>query len=60
MAEKKYIYATAANGMEVRIPLERYPEWKAAQDKIKAGKAPSGQEAQQIQKQLRSLITGKQ
>ena len=30
--EKKYIYAKAANGMTVRIPAEKYPAWKKAQE----------------------------
>ena len=38
MAEKKYIYATAANGLEVRIPEDKYPQWKKAQDELRAGK----------------------
>ena len=28
--EKAYIYVKAANGIEVRIPKDKYPEWKAA------------------------------
>ena len=53
--EKAYVYATAANGMEVRIPKDKYPEWKAAQDKLRAGeRLPESQTA----KQLASLMKG--
>ena len=53
MAVRNYIYATAANGLEVRIPLEKYPAWKKAQEDLKAGKSPV---SQQTRKQLRSLM----
>jgi hypothetical protein len=56
MAEKKYIYATAANGLEVRIPADRYPQWKAEQDKIKAGQS---KEDRQMQDRLRSVMADK-
>lgn len=36
--EKQYIYATAANGITVRIPAEKYEAWKKAQDEIRAGR----------------------
>lgn len=29
-ARTDYVYATAANGIEVRIPKDKYTEWKAA------------------------------
>ena len=32
----KYIYATAANGLEVRIPEAKYEKWKKYQDSIPA------------------------
>jgi hypothetical protein len=52
---KAYVYVTAANGMEVRIPKDKYPQWKAAQDKLKAGeKLPESQ----TRKQLVSLMKG--
>lgn len=54
--EKKYIYATAANGMEVRIPADRYEQWRKAQDEIRAGSRKS--EAQTAE-QLRSLMEKK-
>ena len=34
---KAYIYATAANGLTVRIPADRFESWKKAQDEIRAG-----------------------
>jgi hypothetical protein len=54
---KEYIYATAANGIEVRIPKDKYPAWKATQDKIRAGEKVEPDP--EIVKQLRSLMTGK-
>ena len=56
MAAKKYIYATAANGLEVRIPADRYPAWKKAQEDLKAGKRKA---SRQTGKQLRSLMEKK-
>lgn len=38
MKEKIYIYTKAANGLMVRIPEDRYEEWKKRQDEIRAGK----------------------
>ena len=55
-AEKTYVYATAANGLEVRIPKDKYPEWKAAQDKLRAGEKSA--DSSQIAKQLASLMKG--
>jgi hypothetical protein len=54
---KNDIYATAANGMTVRIPADKYPQWKATQDKIKAGEKVEPDP--EIVKRLRSLMTGK-
>ena len=53
---KKYIYATAANGLEVRIPADKYPQWKKAQDEIRAGKQNG---KSQTVEQLRSLMEKK-
>lgn len=50
---KKHIYAQAANGLTVRIPAERYPKWKAAQEEIKSGRSKADL---QTRKQLRSLM----
>ena len=50
---KKYVYATAANGLEVRIPLDKYPAWQKAQEEIKAGKRKANPQTAQ---QLRSLM----
>ena len=33
----KFIYATAANGMTVRIPEEQFEAWQKTQDEIRAG-----------------------
>jgi hypothetical protein len=32
MKAREYVYAVAANGLEVRIPKDKYPEWKAAEE----------------------------
>lgn len=37
-SQRSYIYATAANGINVRIPAEKYDEWKEEQDNIRRGK----------------------
>ena len=50
---KKYVYATAANGMEVRIPADKFPEWQKAQEEIKSGKRKASPQTAQ---QLRSLM----
>ena len=50
---QKYIYATAANGLVVRIPADKYPQWKRAQDELRAGKRRSDP---QTVMQLRSLL----
>lgn len=34
---KSYIYDEAANGLTVRIPADRYEQWKKRQDEIRAG-----------------------
>lgn len=49
----KYIYAEAANGLMVRIPLDKYPAWQKAQEEIKAGKRKADPQTAQ---QLRSLM----
>ena len=36
--EKTYIYAEAYNGLTVRVPLDKYKEWKAEQDLYRTGK----------------------
>ena len=33
----EYVYDKAANGMTVRIPADKYPQWKLQQEKLKAG-----------------------
>ena len=38
MMSGRFIYAKAANGLTVRIPLEKFERWKKAQDEIRAGK----------------------
>ena len=53
MAQKKFIYATAANGLTVRVPAERYEQWKKAQEELKAGKSKADP---QMVKQLASLM----
>ena len=54
---KAYIYATAANEMTVRIPKDKYPQWKAAQDKIRAGEKINADP--ETVKHLRSLMEKK-
>ena len=56
MVKQQFIYATAANGLEVRIPADKYPQWKAEQDKIRSGQS---KEDQQMVKQLASLMAKK-
>lgn len=36
--EKMYIYAEAHNGLTVRVPVDRYDEWKKRQEEYKSGK----------------------
>ena len=49
----EYIYTTAANGLTVRIPADRYPQWKEKQDEIRAGKSKVDP---QMTERLRSLM----
>ena len=35
--EKMYIYAEAHNGLTVRVPMDRYDEWKKRQEEYKNG-----------------------
>lgn len=51
--EKQYIYATAANGLEVRIPADKYPQWRKAQEELKSG---ARKEEPQMVKRLASLM----
>ena len=39
MADKKQemVYATAANGMTVRIPADKLEQWQKVQDEMRAG-----------------------
>ncbi len=53
---KKFIYDTAANGLTVRIPADRYEAWKAEQDKIRAGTSKADP---RTVARLRSLMGGK-
>ena len=55
MAEQSFIYATAANGLTVRIPADRYESWKKTQDEIRAG---TYKDDPQTVKQLASLMRG--
>ena len=54
--EETYIYATAANGIEVRIPASSYDSWAAEQEKIRQGKS---QPDQKMLEQLRSILKKK-
>ena len=56
MEQRKFIYATAANGLTVRIPAENFEQWQRAQDEIRAGKL---QADPQMTEQLRSLMEKK-
>lgn len=49
-----FIYAKAANGMTVRIPMDEYQSWEKAQDEIRAGKRTADP---QMVKQLTSLMS---
>ena len=53
MAEKKkYLYVEAANGLTVRIPAEKYTQWKKAQEK-------GGEADLQTVKQIRAYMDRK-
>ena len=54
--QKKYIYAEAANGLTVRIPMEKYDAWKTAQDEIRSGERKADP---QTVARLRSLLEKK-
>lgn len=52
--EKTYIYATAHNGLTVRVPMDKYPEWKKRQEEYKNGtRQPDPQVTEAILKQLK-------
>ena len=55
---KSYVYAESANGLMVRIPKDRYPQWKATQDRIKAGE--NVEPDPEIVRQLCSLMENRQ
>lgn len=55
---ESYVYAEAANGLMVRIPKDKYPQWKETQDRIRAGEKIEPNP--EIVARLRSLISGKQ
>ena len=45
MAEKRYLYVKAANGMTARVPEEKLESWKEAQEKLRRGeKVPEAEE----------------
>ena len=53
--QRKFVYATAANGLTVRIPADQYKNWKAEQDKIRAGTSkPNPQMLEQLRSRMES------
>lgn len=54
---KAYIYVEAANGMTVRIPADKYDDWKAAQERIKRGEKVADTE---MVKKLTALMKGEE
>ena len=54
-AQTAYIYATAANGLTVRIRRDQFSTWKAAQERIRNGEKA---DVSQTAKQLASLMKG--
>jgi hypothetical protein len=57
-SEREYIYAEAYNGATVRIPKDRYHEWKATQDKLRAGEEVP--EVKETAKKLAALMRGEE
>lgn len=54
--EKAYVYAEAANGLTVRIPVDSLEEWSKAQDEIRAGtRQPDPQRAQEIREYIERI-----
>ena len=53
--EDEYVYATAANGMTVRIPAKNFDAWQKEQNRLKAGGAPSPEQLKMAER-LRSLL----
>ena len=59
MAQKKqaYIYDTAYNGLTVRIPADKYEQWKARQEEYRSGKRQPKAD-QELAEKLRKRILG--
>ena len=56
MAEKKYIYAKAANGLTVRVPEDQFEAWEKRQEELRAGTRKPDPE---MVKKLTELLEGK-
>lgn len=54
-----YVYAEAANGMTVRIPLKNFDQWQKAQEEIKKKQYEPTQEEIEFARKLRDLMEGK-
>lgn len=54
-----YVYAEAANGMTVRIPLKNFDQWQKAQEAIKKKQYEPTQEEIEFARKLRDLMDGK-
>jgi len=55
MAKKEYAYAKSANGMLVRVPVDKFHKWKKAQEEIASGKRKADPE---MVKKLREIMEG--
>ena len=56
-----YIYATAANGVAVRIPKDHYAQWAEGQERIKQGVQTKAdiQKEEELKQGLRKLLQGR-
>lgn len=54
--EKGYLYAEAANGLMVRVPEDRYEDWKKEQDEIRAEEERKRQRKRQHAEELREAM----
>lgn len=56
-----YIYATAANGVAVRIPKDHYAQWAESQERIKQGVQTKAdiQKEEELKQGLKKLLQGR-
>lgn len=55
--EQAYIYDKAFNGMTVRIPADKYEQWKQRQEEYRTGKRQPKADPEMVGK-LRKLFLG--